>query len=309
MESAWGVEHGSPITKSLVGQNKFVPAVKLGARRLKAARKRMATDDRWAPQKSASPLRRKLVEDAPKKQDMSYPLPGNRKAGAYGRRGDARTDVVREVHTEVNGALSELKGQATRTTAFQSKSGKKYKVSVVPGYPNAHPIRTGSKKRGKTEIVTGEKQMNASVMRHEVMHGDGKSSWRLSQIGSRSRSLKREEARADTLSGTYKQNKPRDFVDNMGAVSHTAGNRIGQNRSAREFRRTQDQIFRGQGKSPRKESARSGVPYVPTPGKANASGAQRTRRYLVAGAAGGGAAAGGSYGKRKYERDRNGKFS
>jgi hypothetical protein len=318
MESAWGVEHGTPVSKSLVGQNKFVPAVKLGARRLKAARAKMKNDDRWHPARSDVGFRRKMVEDAPKKKDMSYPEgPGDTKistfnrSGVYRRRGDARTDVVNETHQEIAGALGGLKREASRVTAFQAKSGKKYPVHVVPNYPNAHPIRTGSKKGGKTEIVAGDRQMNPATMRHEVMHADNKSSWRLSQIGSRSRSLKREEARVDTLSGTYKQNTARELAAGKtgGTVSHTAGNRFSQDRGSREFRRTQDKIFRSRGQSARKESSKSGIPYVPTPGKPNASGSRRLVRYGVAGAGAGGAYAGSKHVDRKYRRDRNGKFA
>lgn len=328
MISAWGVEHGS-VSKSLVGQNKFVPAVKLGAKRLKAARAKMMDDDRWHPAKSHINYRRQVVQDASKKKDMSYPeVPGRTnspgkwlRSGVYRKRGDARTDVVAETHEQVNSALGGLKREASRTTAFQGKNGKKYKVHVVPNYPNAHPIRTGSRKGGRTEIVAGngKNTMNPATMRHEVMHADNKSSWRVSQIGSQSRALKREEARVDTLSGTYKQSTLRDLASGKtgGTISHTAGNRFSQDRSSREFRRTQDKIFRGQGKSPRKESQKSGMPYVPTPGKPNASGGRRMVRYGVAGGGAAGAYGGHKYGEKKYghklkgrqRRASNGKFA
>jgi hypothetical protein len=310
--STWGVEHGE-ISKSLVGQNKFVPAVKLGAKKLRAARERMLTDTKNAPKGGDLDLalRMRKVEGSSKKRDLSYPLPGNKKAGVYGRRGDARTDVVTEAKTMGDAILSELKGQATGKATFRSKSGKKYPVHLVPDYQNAHPIRTGSKKGGKTEIVSGRGLKNASTMRHEVLHADNKSSWRTAQINSRPRAQRREEARADTLSGTYKENTWQDMASGKsgGVLSHTAGNRVTPGRTSREFRRTQDQIFRSRGQSPRKESKKSGTTYIPTPGRPNDSQGKRMVRYGVAGGGAAGGYAGGKYADRKYRRDRNGKFS
>jgi hypothetical protein len=310
MESAWGVEHGSPITKSLVGQNKFVPAVKLGAKRLKAARAKMMDDDRWHPAKGHVLIRRMTIEGKPQKKDLSYPLPPGDPAnggpgkwlrsGVYRRRGDARTDLVTEVKAMGDGELAGLKRQATSKTTFRAKNGKTYPVHIVPDYPNAHPIRTGSKKHGKTEIVSGRAQAKADTMRHEVLHADGKSSWRTAQINSRPRAQRREEARADTISGTYRRNSLNDMKTNGGILSHTAGNRISPGRSEREFRRTQDQIFRSRGQSPRKETKASGAPYIPTPGRPNDSQGRRMVRYGIAGGGAAGAYGGAKYGEKKY---------
>lgn len=320
MESAWGVEHGSPITKSLVGQNKFVPATKLGAKGLKAARKKMLTNGSHARNPMMGEfdllMRQQKVTRSSKKRDLSYPLEAPGKAGVYGRRGDARTDLVTDFRNEGGKLLAQIKEGASGTKTFKSKSGKKYKVHVIPGYDNAHPLRTGSKKRGTTEIIAGENFLQgkdaAKVMRHEVLHGDNKSSWRTAQINSSPRSRLREEARADTLSGTYKIN-PLGEQNKTGVLSHTAANRSTPGRGQREFRRTQDSIFQGRGQSPKVEAKQAGAGYSRTFGKPNSSGPERAKRYAMAGAAAGGVGGGAAYGNHKLKgrqrRAKDGKFA
>lgn len=322
MISAWGVEHGDPIAKSLVGQNKFVPAVKMGAKGLKNARKKMLYDRKYAERGlDFGSLHR--VENAPKGKDLSYrkrdyagSMGKDRKSGVYAPRGDLRTDVVSGTLSSTRTVLGNMTRGKSGTKTFKSKSGKKYRVHVIPGYDNAHPVRYGSRKGGTTQIVAGDKFLEgkdtAKIMRHEVLHADGKSSWRTAQIGSRSRARVREEARADTLSGTYKINTRKDMFKN-GAVSHTASNRMTPGRGPREFRRTQDSIFRGRGQNPKTESEMSGVGYSRTYGKPNSSPKERGKRYLVAsaigGTAGGGAAYGGYKLKGRQRRASDGKFA
>lgn len=327
-QSAWGVEHGAPITKSLVGQNKFVPAVKLGAKRLRAAREKMTTDRRYrsgATNEQRERMRAK-VENAPKGKDMSYPKEAfnsrdaakYKKRGVYAPRGDARTDAVVDAGRQGRHVFLKLKqaSDPSKKTTFV-RDGKRYPVHVIPGYSNAHPQRFGSRKGGQTVIYAGDTFLKGKdskkILRHEVMHGEGKSSWRQAQINSRRRAQMREEARVDTLSGTYKINTVKEALTGGAGLSHTAANRITPGRGEREFRRVQDSMFRGRGQSPKAESKLSGAGYSRTYGRPNSSRAERAGRYAVAGSAAGGAGGGAAYGnyqlKGKQRRASNGKFA
>lgn len=139
-------------------------------------------------------------------------------------------------------------------------------VAIDPAYPNAHPLPWGGKKDRSAYFVGGEAFLKEpKVVEHELLHAQ-KSSWRLAQIQVDPAKIGREEARADTLSGTYRlhgtrahtyQNRRDAKKGNpaksrakaeraiesgsaFGSVYHTMRAQTGE--KARAFRETQDKI-------------------------------------------------------------------
>lgn len=197
MISAFGVDHGrDEFAKSLI-DGKFVRAVDVGAKKLRDARTAAGHD----PYNFVDALLRMKVP-ADKAADAAFSASKDGlMGGRYRSTGlDAEQAKVLQNKAMVTEHLSQLAGRDLSGKPSEAiefvgtKSGK---------YKNAHPLRYGSAKGGRTYVISDKR--DGKTVQHELLHSEGRSSWRLAQIQSDPVKLAREEARADTLSGTHSQ--------------------------------------------------------------------------------------------------------
>lgn len=304
--SAWGVEHGTPVSKSLVGYGaggaKFKRAVDVGAKGLREARERLTREDidtKWH-ERSREPSGQ-----------------GRRKpkgVGVYARREDPEATKTLATLDMQRGFLGHLTG---KDMSARPAEKLQFMGTQMGNYSNAHPAKWGSKKGGRVTIVADPKMRGSKVVDHELLHAQG-SSWRAAQIGSDPAKMLREEARADTLSGTYRKlylGRMRSHTEvNRKAANSRLLNQGGERLSrkdgfagligesmktkadeAKNFKRVQDNIVGG---NPKK--------YERPDRAVRRNTAIRNTVYGVPTAAGVGALA---YDNRKVKRDRNGKFA
>lgn len=297
--SAWGVEHGTPVSKSLVGYGaggaKFKRAVDVGAKGLREARERLTgPGSRDEPHE----IRRTLE---------------SRKKGIYARRHDPEAQKTKDVLN----MQREYLGSLTGTDLSKMPKEKLQFVGTRDGdYPNAHPAKWGSKKGGRVTVIADPKFRKPKIIEHELMHAQ-QSSWRGAQIGKDPMKMLREEARADTVSGTYRRlylgrmrshtevnrkaansrvlNQGGAWLSRKGGVAGTLGDAMkGHADGAKNFTRVQDRIVGGNKKYENPDRA------------VRRNKAIRGAVYGVPTAAGVGALA---YDDRKVKRDRSGKFA
>jgi len=197
-KSAWDI----PVEKSLIGHGPNGPiyraATKVGAKGLKKVRRE---HNLFQPQS---------VRNNPTKHATLGR--GGNSGGMYKPgTGEKYDEAAARNIREVRGSLKTVTGRD-----FNKRPRIRGDTVHIKGYPNAHPVAWGGKK-DKVSYMVGSKTMLKlpGVRRHELLHAD-KSSWRLAQIQSDPVKLAREEARADTLSGTYRRNGP---------LAHTYQNR------------------------------------------------------------------------------------
>ena len=197
-KSAWGV----PIEKSLVGHGPNGPiyraAVKVGAKGLRKVR---SENHLFQPQAVRGNSTKHVTLGRGGNTGGMY-KPGT---------GEKYDPKPAENIRQVRGALHTMTGRD-----FNKRPRIRGDTVHIKGYPNAHPVAWGGKK-DKVSYMVGSKTMLKlpGTRKHELLHAD-KSSWRLAQIQSDPVKLAREEARADTLSGTYRRNGP---------LAHTYQNR------------------------------------------------------------------------------------
>lgn len=188
MISAWGIDHGDVVSKAYLGNGRWAKASDLGRFGLRQVRAQRAK-------------------------------PGD-SHGVY-RRGPKDEPYDRKVKQNLDDTRLNVGLIAGRDLSKRPPRAGANKVPTIDAnYPNAHPIAWGSKKDKRFWMVSGDSLANnKKVLRHEAMHAD-KSSWRLAQIQSNPAKLGREEARADTLSGSHSLKHK-----NRAVRSHTDVNR------------------------------------------------------------------------------------
>lgn len=185
MISAFGVEHGSLVSKSYV-KGKFVAATKAGAKALRAERHAYVKGGKGGA--GGGRYKKSVPDDTNERLKMAL-------------------DIRRIKMSQLTGVDMTVR-PAEKLREVGTKSGK---------YKNAHPEIWGSKKDGRITLV-GDK-MDDQTKAHELMHAKKRSSWRLVQIEDDPVKLAREEARVDTLSGTH------SLKHGIGIRSHTDANR------------------------------------------------------------------------------------
>lgn len=241
MISAFGVDHGEEIAKSLV-DGKFVRAVDVGAKGLRAARKNAQGG---YVSDAGNPLEQLLRATGAAPARSKSDVPSFDKSGLFGGRYLSRgpDDETISVLTNKEGVTQMLSQLAGRDLSGAPAEAIEFVGTKSGKYKNAHPLRYGSAKGGRTYVVSDKK--DEKTIAHELLHSEGRSSWRIAQVQNDPKKLAREEARADTLSGTHSEIHRSPFFR-----SHTQLNRAnGEKASKLRAKATRDQ-----GKADRAES-------------------------------------------------------
>lgn len=240
MISAFGVDHGDEtFSKSLV-DGKFVRAAEVGAKGLRDAREKVEGGSSMFDT-SALFQALGLGGGGRRAADAAF---GSNKGGLNGGRYQPQPDMEnmailgnKENVTQFLSQLTgrDLSGKPSEAIEFVGTKGGKYK--------NAHPLRYGSAKGGRTFVVSDKK--DGKTIEHELLHSEGRSSWRLAQIQADPVKLAREEARADTLSGTHSEIHRSPFMRSHTQMNRANGDKEGKLRA---------KSIRDKGKAERSES-------------------------------------------------------
>jgi len=244
-----------------------------------------------------------------------------KRSNHYATRPDDRNDEIMANHRGAREFLTALSGRdmSKRPTRAIEDIPTKDK-----SYANVHPSRWGSAKGGRTYVVGGQTASAPNVREHELLHSEGRSSWRMAQIQSDPAKAAREEARADTVSGTFKNKyKARNLKSHSEAHRNTArkerSTKFVAGRLERSAKKAGPYSIRGGVQEATAANMRSSLKNskeftrvqdkISDKPKAFFTAKQRKKTAVRAGVATGTTAGLGAYAHRKYQRDNNGRFS
>jgi hypothetical protein len=294
------------VSKSYVGNGVFIAASKLGKKGLKQVRAERHGRTMFGTERNPKGVYQRKAGDEKYNEEAAFNL-----------------HAARAQMSQMTGRDMSKKPKGT------GKNNMEKVPTLDPSYKNAHPMIWGKKGDG-FYMVSGKKfANNKSTIAHESLHAE-KSSWRMAQIQVDPVKRAREEARADTLSGTHKEIHANPLLR-----SHTEVNRKMDREAPKYEAKAKKARAKTEGQDPDslwatisgaradtyESAAKQGRAFADTQDRIDASGKFKTKqsrrrvqrvrqvqRVAAVGTAGGGAGA-YAWNESKYKRGRDGKFT